>query len=149
MRVLSTSKKKHRALRKTWMAFCGCSPFKHAFILIIWTDQTLSDCDIPPLCSYVLKNKGIFRISIHFIISNGSRYVLSVALSIAYKVEPTKNQKAKKDNIHVKTCSDPVAVKTYEDLKALLESKYPGRFTYSHEIYPLPFWRDVLSLILL
>lgn len=81
-----------------------------------------------------------------FIISNGRKYALCVVYYIAYKRQPTKEQKAKKDNIHVKTCIDPVAVKTYEDLKALLEAKYPGRFTYSHEIYPLPFWRDVFSL---
>lgn len=79
-------------------------------------------------------------------ISNGRKYALCVVFYVAYKRQPEQEQKAKKDNIHVKTCIDPVAVKTYEDLKALLETKYPGRFTYSHEIYPLPFWRDVFAL---
>lgn len=80
------------------------------------------------------------------IISNGRKYARCVVFYVAYKRQPEQEQKAKKDNIHVKTCIDPVAVKTYEDLKALLETKYPGRFTYSHEIYPLPFWRDVFAL---
>lgn len=71
---------------------------------------------------------------------------MRVDFYIAYKAEQTKGQKVQKDNILVKTCIDPVAVKTYEDLKTLLESKYPGRFTYTHEIYPLPFWRDVSFL---
>lgn len=147
IRVLSTSKKKHCAFRKTWMAFCGWSPFKCVIMLYIWSAEAVSNHWSFSLLKTIVKYNRTVRISIHFvIISNGRKYALCVVSYIAFKRQPTQEQKAKKDNILVKTCIDPVAVKTYEDLKALLETKYPGRFTYTHEIYPLPFWRDVLSL---
>ena len=53
-------------------------------------------------------------------------------------------KEAQKDCILVKTDIDPVAVKTYKDLQVLLEEKYPGRFIFKQELYPLPFWKDVL-----
>ena len=54
---------------------------------------------------------------------------------------PEKKEPA---TILVKTCTDPVAVKTYEDLKTLIKEHYPGvTFTFEQETYPLPVWRDV------
>ena len=56
-------------------------------------------------------------------------------------------QQEKKQNlkVHVMTCCDPVAVKTYEDLKGLLEEKYSDvHFDFSQELYPLPLWKDVI-----
>lgn len=54
---------------------------------------------------------------------------------------PEKKEPA---TILVKTCTDPVAVKTYEDLKTLIGEHYPGvTFNFKQETYPLPVWRDV------
>lgn len=59
---------------------------------------------------------------------------------------PEKEQTKQNDTILVKTCIDPVAIKTYEDLKVLIQEKYPNAtFTFKHELYPVPFWRDVSS----
>lgn len=53
-------------------------------------------------------------------------------------------------HIHVQTCVDPVAVKTYEDLKILLEEKYTNvKFNFTHELYPVPMWKDVCILFVL
>ncbi|KAK8793028.1 hypothetical protein WA538_002539 [Blastocystis sp. DL] len=59
---------------------------------------------------------------------------------------PEKKEPA---TILVKTCTDPVAVKTYEDLKTLIGEHYPGvTFNFKQETYPLPVWRDVLGRVL-
>ena len=59
---------------------------------------------------------------------------------------PEKEQTKENDTILVKTCIDPVAIKTYEDLKVLIQEKYPNAsFTFKQELYPVPFWRDVCS----
>lgn len=47
--------------------------------------------------------------------------------------------------ILVQTCCDPVAVKTYEDMKNLIQEKYPNReFSFKQELYPVPLWKEVV-----
>lgn len=61
------------------------------------------------------------------------------------KPEEKKQQSAE---LLVKTCIDPVAVKTYEDLKTLVEEKYPNvKFDFKHELYPVPMWKDVYIML--
>lgn len=59
-----------------------------------------------------------------------------------------EEKKQKSAELLVKTCIDPVAVKTYEDLKTLVEEKYPNvQFEFKHELYPVPMWKDVYTML--
>lgn len=45
----------------------------------------------------------------------------------------------------MQTCCDPVAVKTYEDMKNLIQEKYLNReFSFKQELYPVPLWKEVV-----
>lgn len=68
----------------------------------------------------------------------------SSSLSIVRERKPEEKKESKASEILVQTCIDPVAVKTYEDMKTIITEKFPDhKFSFKHELYPIPMWKEV------
>ena len=68
----------------------------------------------------------------------------SSSLSIVRERKPEEKKESNASEIIVQTCIYPVAVKTYEDMKTIITEKFPDhKFSFKHELYPIPLWKEV------
>lgn len=97
------------------------------------------------------RNNAVFWLMIHFCCYFLKEETPCRKVTLSYRllsiVRERKQEEMKErdaSEILVQTCIDPVAVKTYEDMKTIITEKFPDhKFSFKHELYPIPLWKEV------